>query len=174
MYTNIYMLVSRLELLNPDELWSFTCLTLSYLISRNTKTKGQKKPPTFQSDDVIILQGYPKAWQGMNLLNVRFAIKKPGESGNAVIPHEMLSDLMVKVAPEIQRRMGHGIAFIDKVEIHSGQVISAPPKAAGRNSNEPDSTTTHKYALIALGSLLGIMCLVAIVIIILYRRKTKR
>ena len=109
----------------------------------------------------------------MNLLNVRFAIKTGGNN-NAVIPHEMLSDLMVKVAPEIHRRMGHSIAFIDKVEIHSGQVTSDPPEAAGRNSDEPESTKPQKYALIALGSLLGIVCLVAIVIIILYRGKTKR
>ncbi|KAL9954260.1 hypothetical protein ACROYT_G041775 [Oculina patagonica] len=141
---------------------------------KNTKTKSQKKSPSFQRDDIIILQGYPKAWQGMSLLNVRFAVTTPEESGNNVIPHEILSNLMVKVAPEIHRRLGHGVAYIDRVEIHSGQVPSVPPEASGRNSDEPDSVTSHKYALIVLGVLLGVVCLVAIVIIVLYRRKTKR
>ncbi|KAL9954251.1 hypothetical protein ACROYT_G041766 [Oculina patagonica] len=141
---------------------------------KNTKTKSQKKSPNFQPDDVIILQGYPKAWQGMSLLNVRFAVKTPEESGNNVIPHEILNKLMVKVAPEIHQRLGHGVAYIDRVEIHSGQISSVPPEASGRNSDEPDSVTSHKYALIAVGVLLGVVCLVAIVVIVLYRRKTKR
>ncbi|KAL9954255.1 hypothetical protein ACROYT_G041770 [Oculina patagonica] len=141
---------------------------------KNTKTKSQKKSPNFQPDDVIILQGYPKAWQGMSLLNVRFAVKTPEESGNNVIPHEILNELMVKVAPEIHQRLGHGVAYIDRVEIHSGQISSVPPEASGRNSDEPDSVTSHKYALIAVGVLLGVVCLVTIVVIVLYRRKTKR
>lgn len=110
----------------------------------------------------------------MSLLNVRLAVKTPDESGNDVIPHEILSSLMVKVAPEIHRRIGHGVAFIDRVEIGSGQVASVPPEVSGRNSDEPDSVTSHKYALIALGVLLGVVCLVAIIIIVLYRRKMKR
>ena len=105
---------------------------------------------------------------------MRFAVKTPEESGNNVIPHEILSKLMVKVAPEIQQQMGHDVAYIDRMEIHSGQVASVPPGASGRTSDERDSGTPHKFALIALGALLGIVCLVAIVIIVLYRRKTKR
>ncbi|KAL9954258.1 hypothetical protein ACROYT_G041773 [Oculina patagonica] len=110
----------------------------------------------------------------MSLLNVRFAVKTPEESDNNVIPHAVLSKLMVKVAPEIHQRLGHGVAYIDRVEIHSGQVHSVPPEVSGRNSDEPDSVTSHKYALIVLGVLLGVVCLVAIVILVLYRRKTKR
>ena len=105
---------------------------------------------------------------------MRFAVRTLEENGNTVISHEILSNLMVKVAPEIHQRMGHGVVYIDRVEVNSGQVASVPPEASGRNSDEPDSATPHKYALIALGVLLGVVCLVAIVIIVLYRRKTKR
>ena len=145
------------------------------LLSRNTKTKSQKKLPSFQADDIIILQGYPKSWEGASLLNVRLAVKTPDESGNDVIPREILSSLMVEVAPEIDRRMGHGVVFIERVDVGSAQASSAPPEASGRNSDEPDSGTPHKYALIVLGVLLGVVCLVAIIIIIVvYRRKSKR
>ena len=107
-------------------------------------------------------------------MNIRVAVKTPDQSGNDVIPHDILSALMVNVAPEIHRRMRYGVVFIDRVEVGSSQASSAPPEAAGRNSDEPDSGTPHKYALIALGVLIGVVCLVAIIIIVLYRRKTKR
>ena len=83
---------------------------------------------------------------------------------------------MVDVAPEIHRRMGHDVVFIEMADVGSGQASSAPPEASGRNSDEPDSGTPHKYALIVLGILLGVVCLVAIIIIVVvfYRRKTKR
>ena len=110
----------------------------------------------------------------MSLLNVRLAIKTPDESGNDVIPREILSALMVNVAPEIHRRIGHGVVFIDQVDVGSGQAASVSPEASGRNSDEPDSATPHKYALIVLGALLGVVCLVAIIIIVLYFRKRKR
>ena len=145
------------------------------LLSRNTKTKSQKKFSSFQADDIIILPGYPKSWEGMSLLNVRLAVRIPDGSGNDVIPHEILSTLMVDVAPEIRRRMGHGVVFIERVDVESGQASSAPPEASGRNSDEPDSGTPHKYVLIVLGVLLGVVCLVAIIIIVVFcRRKTKR
>jgi len=110
----------------------------------------------------------------MTLLNVRLAVKTPDGSGNDVIPHDFLSALMVNVAPEIHQRMGHGVVFIDRVEVGSSQASPAPPEAAGRNSDEPDSGTPHKYALISLSVLLGVVCLVAIIVIVFYRRKTKR
>ncbi|KAJ7374470.1 hypothetical protein OS493_007577 [Desmophyllum pertusum] len=141
---------------------------------QNTKAKKQKMPHTFQPDDVIILQGYPKAlpkaWQGMSLLNVRLAVKTPDDSSNTVIPHEILSQLITKVAPEVHRRLGHGIAYIDRVEV----VASVAPEASGRNADEPHSATVNKYALTVLGVLLGVVCLIAIIVIVLYRRKTKR
>ena len=57
--------------------------------------------PSFQAVDIIILQGYPKSWEGMRLLNARLAVKTPDESGNDVIPHEILSALMVEMVSEI-------------------------------------------------------------------------
>ncbi len=108
--------------------------------------------------------------EGTPLLNLRLAIK----SGNKVILHGVLNRVLFEVAPEIDRRLGHGVAYIDGTEFDSGQVPSVPPEASGRNSDEPDSVTSHKYALIVLGVLLGVVCLVAIVIIVLYRRKIKR
>ena len=110
----------------------------------------------------------------MDLLNVRLAVEIPNERGNGVIPHDILSALMVNVASEIHRRIGHGVVFIDRVEVESGQASSAPPEASGRKSDETDSVTPHKYALIVLGVLLGVVCLVAIIIIVLYFRKKKR
>lgn len=145
------------------------------LLSRNTETKSQKTFSSFQADDIIILPGYPKSWEGTSLLNVRLAVRTPDGSGNDVIPHEILSALMVDVAPEIRRRMGHGVVFIERVDVGSGQASSAPPEASGRNSDEPDSGTPHKYVLTVLGVLLGVVCLVAIIIIVVFcRRKTKR
>ena len=88
-------------------------------------------------------------------------------SNDDVIPRESLSQLLVKVAPEIQQQMGHGVVYIDRADVHSGRI-------AGRNSDEPRSVTSHKYALIALGAVLGVVTLVAIVMIVLYFRKTKR
>ena len=82
------------------------------------KTKSQKKFASFQADDIIILQGYPKSWEGMRLLNVRLAVKTPDESGNDVIPHDILGALMVDVAPEIYRRMGHGDVAVGSGQLH--------------------------------------------------------
>ncbi|KAL9954247.1 hypothetical protein ACROYT_G041758 [Oculina patagonica] len=145
---------------------------LSPCLAEKTTTgrKSQKKSPSFLPDDVIILQGYPVALEGTPLLNLRLAIK----SDNKVIPHGVLNHLLFEVAPEIKRLLGHGVVYIGRMEFDSGQAASVPPKASGRNSDEPDSVTSHKYALIALGVLLGVVCLVAIVIIVFYRRKIKR
>ena len=94
-------------------------------------------------------------------------IRPRTESSNDVIPHEILSALMVDVAPGNHRRMGHGVVFIERVDVGSGQPSSSPPEASGRNSDEPDSVTPHKYALIVLCVLLlGVVCLVAIIIIV--------
>jgi len=149
-------------------------LPLLSLCFRNTTRKSQTKSFSFQPDDIIILEGYPKSWEGMTLLNVRLAVKTPDGSGNDVIPHDFLSALIVNMAPEIHQRTGHGVVFIDRVEVGSSQASPAPPEAAGRNPDEPDSGTPHKYALIALSVLLGVVCLVAIIVIVFYRRKTKR
>ena len=82
---------------------------------------------------------------------------------------------MVDVAPGIHRRMAHSDAFIERVDVGSGQPSSTPPEASGRNSDEPDLGTPHKCALIVLGVLLGVVCLVAIIIIVvIYRKKSKR
>lgn len=101
-------------------------------------------------------------------------MKMPGDSTNTVIPRETLSPLLVKVAPEIPQRLGHGVAYIDRAQVYSGPVTSVAPKAAGRESDEPKSAKSHKYALIALGVVLGVVSLVAIIMIVLYFRKTKR
>ena len=149
--------------------YSIIYLILIFLyFARKKETKSQKTSPSFQPDDIIIPQEYPIALQGTPLLNVRLAVK----SYNKVIPRGVLNHLLFEVAPEIQSQMGHDIAYIDRVEFVSGQVASVPPKAS--NSDEPDSATSHKYALIALGVLLGIVCLVAMVIIVLYYQKIKR
>ena len=134
--------------------------------------KRQKRSPSFQPDEVLILQGYPIELQGTPLMNVRLAMW----SNNKVIPKEILHHLMLEVAPEIYRRIGHGIAYIDLVEVDSNQAASVSPKASGRNSDEPHSVTSYKSALIVLGVLLGVGCLVVIIIIVvvLYFRKTKR
>ncbi|KAJ7374474.1 Neurotrypsin [Desmophyllum pertusum] len=154
------VLKMTLDQWKPDEfkrtlaeiLTSHCRLNLCLYEIQNTKARNQKKPPSFQPDDVIILQGYPKAWQGMSLLNVTLAVKMPDDSSNTVIPHDILSQLIMKVAPEVHRRLGHGIAYIDRVEV----VASATPEASGRNADEPHSTTVNKYALIVLGVLLGL------------------
>jgi len=131
-------------------------------------TKSQKKALRFQPDDIIILPGFPKAWQGMELLNVRLVVKIPGDTNNTIIPHESLSQLLGQVAPEIQQEMGHSVAFIDQTEI-----TPVPPDASGRNSDESKSTTSRKSLLIALGVVLGVVFLVAIIVIVWYRRKKR-
>ena len=94
----------------------------------------------------------------------------PQGANNSIIPREIVSQLLTKVAPEIHRRMGHSIAFIDQTKISS-----APPDASGRNSDESGNySSSHKAALIALGVVLGVVCLVAIIVIAWYRRKKKR
>ena len=92
---------------------------------------------------------------------------------NKVIPKEILHHLVLEVAPEIHRRLGHGIAYIDQMEVDSNQAPSVSPIASGCNSDEPDSVTSYKSAVIALGVLLGFVCLVAIMIV-MYFQKTKR
>jgi len=149
------------------------CLLLSFasfFSDKETKTR-QKRFPRFKPDEVLILQGYPIALQGTPLMNVRLAVK----SNNKVIPKKSLQHLVLEVAPEIHRRTGHGIAYINRMEVDSNQAPSVSPKASSRNSDEPDSVTSYKGALIALGVLLGVVCLVAIIIVIvLYIRKTKQ
>ena len=141
---------------------------LSFVSDKETK-KLQKRSPGFKPDEILILQGYPIALQGTPLINVRLAVKNK----NKVIPKEILHHLVFEVAPEIHRRLGHGIAYIDRIEIDSKQAPSVSAKASGRNSDEPDSVTSYKSALIGLGVLLGVVCLVAI-IIAMYFRKRKR
>lgn len=158
--------------------WTFADILTSHcrlnpcLDERSDKEtkKGQKKSLGFKPDEVLILQGYPIALQGTPLVNVRLAVK----SNSEVIPKEILYHLVLEVAPEIQRRMGHGIAYIDRIEVDANQAPSASPKASARNSDEPDSVTSYKSALVALGALLGVACLVATIIIVLYFRKMKR
>lgn len=108
--------------------------------------------------------------QGTPLLNVRLAVR----NDNKVIPRQILNHILFEVAPEIQQRMGHRVVYIDRVEFDSSQVASVSPEASGRNSDDPGTVTSHKYALIVLGVLLGAVCLVAIVIFVFYRRKTAR
>ena len=146
-------------------------LTVSIIfhLTRNPSKKSQKKALSFQPDDIIILQGYPKASQSTGLLNVRLVVKMPQGANNSIIPRGIVSQLLTKVAPEIHRRMGHSIAFIDQTKI-----TSAPPDASGRNRESGNSSSSHKAALIALGVVLGVVCLVAIIVIALYRRKKKR
>lgn len=156
-----------------NEEYSRICYVLfiffpSFVSDKETK-KRQKKFPSFKPDEVLILQGYPIALQGTPLINVRLAVK----SKNKVIPKEILHHLVFEVAPEIHRRLGHGIDYIDRMEVDSNQAPSVSPKASGRNSDEPDSVTSYKSALIALGVVLGVVCLVAI-IIVMYFRKRKR
>ena len=145
------------------------CLFFVSFVSDKETKKRQKTFPGFKLDEIIIIQGYPIALQGTPLINVRLAVK----SMNKVIPKEILHHLVLEVAPEIHRRLGHGIAYIDLMEVDSNQAPSVKPKASGRNSDEPDSVTSYKSAVIALGVLLGVVCLVAI-IIVMYFQKTKR
>ena len=78
---------------------------------RKLRTKRLINSPSFRPDDVIILQGYPKQVQGTSLLNVRLAVKMPGDNNNTVISREGLHRLLVKVAPGIHRRLGHEVAY---------------------------------------------------------------
>ena len=142
---------------------------VSIVFTRNTDVKSQSKALSFQPDDIVILEGYPKLWQGMELLNVRLVIKIPAEANNSLIPREILSQLLAKVAPEIARQTGHSVAYIDQMELGS-----VAPDASGRNSDEPKPATSRKLALIALGAVLGVVFLAGIIIIAWYRRKKKR
>lgn len=133
--------------------------------------KRQKRTPGFQPDEVLILQGYPRALQGTPLLNVRLAVR----SNNEVIPKEILRPLVLEVAPELHRRLGHDIAYIDRMEVDLNQATSVSPQELGRNSDKSDLLTSYKHALIVLGVLLGVVFLVAIVtIVVLYFRKKRR
>lgn len=133
--------------------------------------KRQKRTPGFQPDEVLILQGYPRALQGTPLLNVRLAVR----SNNEVIPKEILRPLVLEVAPELHRRLGHDIAYIDRMEVDLNQATSVSPQELGRNSDKPDLLTSYEHALIVVGVLLGVVFLVAIVtIVVLYFRKKRR
>lgn len=105
----------------------------------------------------------------MELLNVRLVVKIPEYADNSLIPREILSQLLTKVAPEIGRQMGHSVAYIDQIEL-----ASVSPDASGRNSDKPKPGTLRKSALIALGAVLGVVFLAGIVMIAWYRRKKKR
>lgn len=131
--------------------------------------QSQKKATDFQPDDVIILQGYPKAWQGKDLLNVKLAVKIPQDVNNSMFSRATLSQLLENVAPEIHRQTGHSVAYIGQTEI-----TPVPPDASGRNSSERKSSSSRKSALIALGAVLGGVLLVTVIIIVWYRRKKKR
>jgi len=148
------------------------CLSIfaSFFSDKETKTR-QKRSPGFKPHDVFILHGYPAALQGTPLVSVRLAVK----SENKVIPKTILQHLVLEVAPEVHRRMGRSIAYIDQMEVDSNQAPSVSPKASGRISDERDSVTSYKSALIVLGVLLGVVCLLAIIIVIVVCiRKTKR
>lgn len=105
----------------------------------------------------------------MELLNVRLVVKIPEYADNSLIPREILSHLLTKVAPEIGRQMGHSVAYIDQIEL-----ASVSPDASGRNSDKPKPGTSRKSALIALGAVLGVVFLAGTVMIAWYRRKKKR
>ena len=140
-----------------------------FYFTSDINAKSQKKALTFQPDDIIILPGFPKAWQGKELLNVRLVVKIPGDTNNTIIPHESLGQLLGEVAPEIQQELGHSVAFIDQTEI-----TSVPPDASGRNSDESKSASSRKSLLIALGAVLGVALLVATIVIVWYRRRKRR
>lgn len=133
---------------------------------RNSNVRNQKKSIGFQADDVVILQGYPKVWQTTELLNVLLVVKRPQDASNDLISRETLSQLLVTVAPEIQRQMGHRVAYIDDTEI-----TSVSPDASGRKSGKPKSLLLHRSALIALGAALAVVLLVAVIMIVWYHRK---
>lgn len=140
-------------------------------LTRNTNIGNQEKVIAFRTDDVIILQGYPKIWQDTELLNVKLAIKMPEDSANGVISRDTLSHLLVNVAPAIQGQIGHSIAYIGNTEI-----TSVPPdESAGRKSEEePPSMILHKSIVIALGVAVGVVLLVAVVVAVSYRRRKNR
>ena len=131
--------------------------------------QSRKKAIDFQPDDIIILQGYPKAWQGTDFLNVKLAVKIPQDVNNSMFSRATLSQLLKSVAPEIHRQTGHSVAYIDQTEI-----TPVPPDASGRNSGEPKSSSSRKSALIALGAVLGGVLLVTVIVIVWYCRKKKR
>lgn len=147
------------------------CFFFVSSLTRNTNIGNQEKAIAFRTDDVIILQGYPKIWQDTELLNVKLAIKMPKDSANGVISRDTLSHLLVNVAPAIQGQIGHSIAYIGNTEI-----TSVPPDAsAGRKSvEEPPSMILHKSIVIALGVAVGVVLLVAVVVAVSYRRRKNR
>ena len=132
-----------------------------FYFTRDIYTKSQKKALQFQPDDIIILPGFPKAWQGMELLNVRLVVKIPGDTNNNTIPREILRQLLGKVAPEIHRQLGHSVAYIDQTEI-----TPVPPDASGRNSDQSKSASSRNSLLIAVGVVLGVVFLFAIIVIV--------
>lgn len=137
---------------------------------QSTNRRNQKKAIGFQPDDVIILQGYPKAWQSTKLLNVRLAVKIPKDSKNDVITGETLTQLLVNVAPVIQTQMGHIVAYVEDIEI-----TSAPAGASGHESpKKPQTLIFHKSALIALVSAIGIVLLAAAIVVVRYRLRKSR
>lgn len=140
-------------------------------MTRNTNIGNQEKAIVFRTDDIIILQGYPKIWRGTDLLNVKLAIKMPKDSANGVISRDTLSHLLVNVATALQGQIGHNIAYIGYTEI-----TSVPPHdSAGRKSAEkPSSMILHKSVVIALGIAVGVVLLVAVVVAVWYRRRKNR
>lgn len=144
------------------------CRTRACLKERNTNIGNQEKAVVFRTDDIIILQGYPKTWRDTDLLNVKLAIKMPKDSANGFISRDTLSQLLVNVATALQGQIGHNIAYIGYTEI-----TSVPPHdSAGRKSAEkPPSMILHKSVVIALGVAVGVVLLVAVVVAVWYRRR---
>ena len=140
-------------------------------LTRNTNIGNQDKAIVFRTDDIIILQGYPKIWRDTDLLNVKLAIKMPKDSANGVISRDTLSHLLVNVATALQGQIGHNITYIGYTEI-----TSVPPHdSAGRKSAEkPPSMILHKSVVIALGIAVGVVLLVAVVVAVWYRRRKNR
>ena len=144
------------------------------LFYRDSNKPSQEKAVAFQPDDIIILPGYPKAWPESALLNVRLALRNPGSKENELVAHGLLIALLGNVSSQIRLQLGHRVLYIDKKEVDSCQVNQVPPKKAGRRADEPASDGKHRSALIALGVILGAVCLLAIVAVIVYTRKRNR
>ena len=97
---------------------------------------------------------------------MRLVVKIPGDTNNNTIPREILRQLLGKVAPEIHRQLGHSVAYIDQTVI-----TPVPLDASGRNSDESKSASSGNSLLIAVGVVLGVVFLFAMIVIVWYRRK---
>lgn len=144
------------------------CRTRACLQERNTNIGNQKKVIAFRTDDIIILQGYPKIWQDTDLLNVKLAIKMPKDSANGVISRDTLSHLLVNVATALQGQIGHNITYIGYTEITS---VPLHDSAGRKSAEKPPSMILHKSVVIALGIAVGVVLLVAVVVAVWYRRR---